>query len=813
MPQAVRIVLLMLAAAVVLPLAAPLAAPAETRIALVIGNGAYAAGALPTAANDAGLVAQTLQAAGFDVVGARDLDEDGLRRALRDFTDKAAAAGPEAVAFVYLSGYGLQLEGENYFAPVDARIATASDVPLRTLRVSDYARRLAALPLRARFLVLDAARKAPFRIEGDPLAGGLALSEAEPGSLVAFNAAPGTVGPDETGPYGAYARALVEMMREGGLNPGDLFERVRLRVSETTGGAELPWHSARIEAPFVFFERAPDAPPLARQAGPAADRRPLAEIGPQEAFARCIARDTLAGYEEFLGAYPQDPLANRVRAIVAARREAVTWRRSRLADTPDAYWSYLGRYPRGPHAWDARRRLRQLAAAAEPPPHFAALAYDVPPPPPEEVVYLERPALVLDDPAYDLPPPPVYLPPRPAFIADLPPPPPVVEEYVLPVPAFVPVPAYIRPPQVVAAPPGNVIYEHLHDAAAIERINAANAAPARAGLSGSTIAAGVAGAAIGAAVARVALPPSVSQKAALRPSLPAGPASPATGQRVPGPAPGAQPGRFGPQGQPVPQQAGRPNGPAAPGQALPVPGAIPPGQQAGRPAPAAPQPALRPQGPAAASTAAPGPAAGQPLPSPARQAIRPVPGPGEAAPGAPPAQPRPAQTAPRQGAQPHGPGRPIPAAPPPNPPGPALARPPAAPAAHPQAEIARRQQLQQEQAAQAQRAAAQRQQQMMMQQRQQQAVQAAARQQQLAAQAAAHRQQMMQQQAAQAAARQQQMMQQQAAARQQQQLAAQRQQMMQQRQQPVAPRPAPGPHPAPGGGGRPCGHPGQPPCR
>ena len=37
----------------------------EKRIALVIGNAAYQAEALPTAANDAGLIAQTLQAAGL----------------------------------------------------------------------------------------------------------------------------------------------------------------------------------------------------------------------------------------------------------------------------------------------------------------------------------------------------------------------------------------------------------------------------------------------------------------------------------------------------------------------------------------------------------------------------------------------------------------------------------------------------------------------------------------------------------------------------------------------------------------------------
>src|SRR5437660_7893266 len=114
------------------------AEPAEKRIALVIGNGDYKAGALRTAANDAGLVAQTLQAAGFDVIGARDLDQESLRRAFRDFLDKATTSGPETVAFIYLSGYGLQLEGENFFVPIDAKIQRAPDVAPEAIRLSDY---------------------------------------------------------------------------------------------------------------------------------------------------------------------------------------------------------------------------------------------------------------------------------------------------------------------------------------------------------------------------------------------------------------------------------------------------------------------------------------------------------------------------------------------------------------------------------------------------------------------------------------------------------------------------------------------------
>ena len=142
------------------------AEPTEKRIALVIGNAGYQTGALATSANDAGLIAQTLQAAGFDVAGARDLDQDSLRRALRDFLEKAASSGPDTVAFIYLSGYGLQLEGENYFLPVDAHIRSSADVAAEALRLSDYLRPLGALKLKASIVVLDAARKNPFAMSG-----------------------------------------------------------------------------------------------------------------------------------------------------------------------------------------------------------------------------------------------------------------------------------------------------------------------------------------------------------------------------------------------------------------------------------------------------------------------------------------------------------------------------------------------------------------------------------------------------------------------------------------------------------------------
>src|SRR3982074_3642220 len=186
MKQRRNFVWALLAVLVVANLAVASAQAAEKRIALVVGNANYSTGALPTPANDAGLIAQTLQAAGFDVVGVRDLDQDSLRKTFRDFIAKASAAGPDTVAFVYLSGYGMQLEGENYFVPTDANIARDVNVSSEALRLSDYTKPLAALGIKVSMVVLDGARASPFAKSGPPLASGLAIFEPDPRTVLAF---------------------------------------------------------------------------------------------------------------------------------------------------------------------------------------------------------------------------------------------------------------------------------------------------------------------------------------------------------------------------------------------------------------------------------------------------------------------------------------------------------------------------------------------------------------------------------------------------------------------------------------------------
>jgi hypothetical protein len=433
----------------------------EQRFALVVGNDEYKTTKLATPANDAGLVADALQTAGFTVTGARNLDQATLRESFREFLGQVSAAGPDAVALVYLAGIGLQFEGENYFVPIDADIQRDSDIPLQAIRVSDFTQPLAGLPGRVKIVILDAARQNPFAGGNQPLASGLALVEPIPSMAIAFNAAPGTVAPDEQGPYGAYASALTEMISSGGLDLDNLFSWLRLRVSDITKGAEVPWSVSQIDGPFFMTERTADAPPPPNVI-PIADVRnkPISQFtNVDDAYAAALERDSIEGYEQFLAIYPNGPYSARVVAMIAVRREEIIWRRAVLANTPPAYWSYLRRYPDGPHIWDARRRLALLAAAYDPPPDFAYYDFGVPPPPPDELVYFQQPVFMFVGPRFAPPPPPplFFLPPRPREFAILPPPPPPAGRFGLPIPAVAVAPAFVRPPRSVefhAPPPG-----------------------------------------------------------------------------------------------------------------------------------------------------------------------------------------------------------------------------------------------------------------------------------------------------------------------------------------------------------------------
>lgn len=127
---------------------------AETRVALVIGNSAYATGRLAHPTGDAKAVARLLSSSGFDVVELADGGRKAMVSTLKAFKRKVANAD---VALVFYAGHGMELDGENWLVPIDATLATDDDVSgeaisLKSVRQAlDHARRL-------RVVILDACR-------------------------------------------------------------------------------------------------------------------------------------------------------------------------------------------------------------------------------------------------------------------------------------------------------------------------------------------------------------------------------------------------------------------------------------------------------------------------------------------------------------------------------------------------------------------------------------------------------------------------------------------------------------------------------
>ncbi|MEO6625044.1 MAG: caspase family protein, partial [Burkholderiaceae bacterium] len=92
-------------AALCLPVSAQ--APTGLRIALVIGNSAYAGdAALPNPVNDARAMAQTLRQLGFTVVELRNASRTQMTEAISSVRE--SLKGHQGVGMLYYAGHGLQ---------------------------------------------------------------------------------------------------------------------------------------------------------------------------------------------------------------------------------------------------------------------------------------------------------------------------------------------------------------------------------------------------------------------------------------------------------------------------------------------------------------------------------------------------------------------------------------------------------------------------------------------------------------------------------------------------------------------------------
>jgi hypothetical protein len=226
-------------------------APLDVRVALVIGNAAYAgSAALANPANDSRAMADTLKQLGFTVVELRDSGKNEMNEAIVKVRD--ALKGKQGVGMLYYAGHGLQVDWRNYMVPVDARMSSAADVSAQAIDVSTVLDAFKGAGNRMNILVLDACRDNPFAATSSGK--GLAPVDAPPGTLLAYATAPGNVADDgdAKGGNGLYTQYLLEELKKPSARIEDVFKRVRLNVRKQSQGRQIPWESTSLEDDFYF---------------------------------------------------------------------------------------------------------------------------------------------------------------------------------------------------------------------------------------------------------------------------------------------------------------------------------------------------------------------------------------------------------------------------------------------------------------------------------------------------------------------------------------------------------------------------------
>jgi Caspase domain/Lysozyme inhibitor LprI len=359
---------------ILLFLAAP--AAAQDKVALVIGNAAYVnASTLANPRNDARAVAEKLTSIGFEVDLYEDLDGQSFRVALGAFSEKALNA---ELALVFYAGHGIEMNGQNYLIPIDAKMrseATAQFEAVPLEQVLSAVREAGKLGM----VMLDACRDNPFANTITRKNGTRAVSrglapvsvEGEKGLLVSFAAEAGRTADDGDAQHSPYTAALLEVLDKPGLEVGRMFRTVRAKVRETTNDKQVPIEQMQLPDEEIYLVSGPvpdvtnDPAEVTKVSPP-----PQPQEDPTVVYFAAIKAGTVEALNDFIQAYPTHPKAEEARKIMASMEDDAFWEVTKAAGTVAAYRRYLLVFPDGNYAVEATDWLTeaQLPAVETPPP-------------------------------------------------------------------------------------------------------------------------------------------------------------------------------------------------------------------------------------------------------------------------------------------------------------------------------------------------------------------------------------------------------------------------------------------------------------
>ncbi|MCC6781007.1 MAG: tetratricopeptide repeat protein [Hyphomicrobiales bacterium] len=227
------------------------------RVALVIGNADYRyGGKLANPGNDAGDIAAALRKLGFDVIEGRNLDKRGMEEKIAELGRKLEKA---SIGLFFYAGHGLQMDGDNWLVPVDARFdqpATprndrSAAVKTSTINVAQVVAKMEA-EQRVNLIFLDACRDTPFGRGTGISAKGLAPIQNSIGTLTAYATKPHHVALDGEGRNSPFTTALLKHVVTPDLEIGAVMKRVRADVIKATKGEQVPFDESSLITDVVL---------------------------------------------------------------------------------------------------------------------------------------------------------------------------------------------------------------------------------------------------------------------------------------------------------------------------------------------------------------------------------------------------------------------------------------------------------------------------------------------------------------------------------------------------------------------------------
>jgi hypothetical protein len=231
----------------------------QPRVALVMGNAAYQTAPLRNPVHDAADMAMTLRQLGFDVSLLQNAERRAMEDAIEGFNRQLRRGG---IGLFYFAGHGVQVEGENYLIPLQARIEREQDVRYEAVPVGRVLAAMEDAGSEVNVVILDACRNNPYARQWRSSQRGLAAVQAMGGVLIAFATQPGGVASDGEGRNGLYTAQLLRHMTTPGLNLESMLKRVRAAVVRATHGKQIPWESSSLISEFFFVPQHDDSSPI-----------------------------------------------------------------------------------------------------------------------------------------------------------------------------------------------------------------------------------------------------------------------------------------------------------------------------------------------------------------------------------------------------------------------------------------------------------------------------------------------------------------------------------------------------------------------